>query len=86
MAEPCPDTASAVEPASRGALAAADGTESFGSQLPPGTAEQHRLHGFRHVVFHHLRRQEAQWRAAVWLDQHFQPRPGNPQAVQAMRG
>jgi alpha-beta hydrolase superfamily lysophospholipase len=63
-----------------------DGAEDIWARLPAGTAERHRLEGFRHEVLHDLRRSEAQDLAAAWLGRHFPAPAGNPAALQAMRG
>ncbi len=63
-----------------------DGAAAFWDRVPPERLERHRLEGFRHEIFHDLRRLQAQDRAAHWLQRHFPARTGNSEAVQAMRG
>jgi alpha-beta hydrolase superfamily lysophospholipase len=63
-----------------------DGAAVFWEQVPPARLERHRLEGFRHEIFHDLRRQEAQDMAADWLQRHFPAGTGNPETIQAMRG
>jgi alpha-beta hydrolase superfamily lysophospholipase len=63
-----------------------DAARAFWEQVPAARLERHRLAGFRHEVFHDLRRQEAQALATEWLKRQFPAGPGNPEPLQAMRG
>lgn len=63
-----------------------DAADPFWSGVPPEWLERVRLEGFRHEVFHDLRRGEAQALAAGWFERHFRQAVGNPGALHAMRG
>jgi alpha-beta hydrolase superfamily lysophospholipase len=63
-----------------------DGSEALWSAVPPELLERHRLPGFRHEVFHDLRRAEAQALAEPWLERlrtAWPALPGNPPAPAA---
>jgi alpha-beta hydrolase superfamily lysophospholipase len=63
-----------------------DGASAFWQRVPKDVVERHRLDGFRHEVFHDLRRHEAQTLVTHWLKLHFPAAAGNPEPLQAMRG
>lgn len=63
-----------------------DAAGPFWLAVPPGILQRVRMEGFRHEVFHDLRRAEAEARAATWLARTFPASAGNPEALHAMRG
>jgi acylglycerol lipase len=63
-----------------------DADEAFWNAVKPGLLERHRLAGFKHEVFHDIRRQEAQALVEPWLErvaQEWNP-ARNPASISAM--
>lgn len=60
-----------------------DGSEPLWNAVPPGLLERHRLPGFKHEVFHDLRRGEALDILETWLEGILREQARNPSPVSA---
>lgn len=61
-----------------------DGAEALWSAVPAGLLERHRLAGFRHELFHDLRREEVERLTSRWLDDVFPSKPGTKSPLAAI--